>query len=689
MRHNHPERLPTSHAMPFHSRTANMLGRLSPSAQVLAVGFLALNLMGCASLPLDLLLPPLAEPTDGQRWTAEVVARPEVSAFELVFQETPRWQADVVLVAQYASTYLSEGWYQLEIAVNPNSAQDNTTKAWLAGAAEGYFQAQDIYNYWDNYRNNEFKANGGQPRAELLDWISEQHQYLNTNIESRKLTSEYWRLMEIVLAQFDGLCHGYWRSVTDPARNLTWSDLYLLNSVGDLYDLNVLFPPNASVPSASRQYTPGRGLYDPPNEQLECSALIKLLSPEITSSCSPGPRSTHKTAPRPIPPVHRRLKTINHNEYRHRQFTRNDLDNGPRVRAASPSLDFVAAHTTFRPYYAMLRTWKAYDFPWSASGPLLFASSPGLLYSKDDWYTTDTLVIMETTNGIYNQSLFDLIKPSCALMWQRVQLANFGARSGEEWTSLFAQQNSGTYNNQWMVLDAGALGRGERRGVLWLLEQVPGTTQHADVSDTLLSQGFWASYNVPFFPDIYNMSGYPWPSEYHNVPRARIFSRDQGAVCSLEDMQALIRSNAYLTDPFSSGLPCNAVAARCDLSPAPTAPNASAVHRRPWGAVDAKVVDAASLRRRAQRVVCGPTWGELPGLGLDPGHGLGRGDGLRPGLGLGLPPGPDQPLPVFSWTGAGDLADGVAHAGTVDRFEFPWREYSASLAPAGQWVQAS
>ena len=34
------------------------------------------------------------------------------------------------------------------------------------------------------------------------------------------------------------------------------------------------------------------------------------------------------------------------------------------------------------------------------------------------------------------------------LCWQRAMLANRLAKTGKEWTDIFAQHNSGTYNNQ-------------------------------------------------------------------------------------------------------------------------------------------------------------------------------------------------------------------------------------------------
>ena len=66
----------------------------------------------------------------------------------------------------------------------------------------------------------------------------------------------------------------------------------------------------------------------------------------------------------------------------------------------------------------------------------------------------------------------------------------------------------------------------------------------------LVMLGYWPSYNVPFYPIIYNMSGYPDMVDnfgsllsYPLAPRAKIFRRDQGTVVDMRSMQALMRYN--------------------------------------------------------------------------------------------------------------------------------------------------
>jgi len=60
---------------------------------------------------------------------------------------------------------------------------------------------------------------------------------------------------------------------------------------------------------------------------------------------------------------------------------------------------------------------------------------------------------METSNAIFNTSLYDMVQTESLLSWQRTTLANRLATNGESWFSIFGTFNSGTYNNQWIVVD--------------------------------------------------------------------------------------------------------------------------------------------------------------------------------------------------------------------------------------------
>ena len=71
------------------------------------------------------------------------------------------------------------------------------------------------------------------------------------------------------------------------------------------------------------------------------------------------------------------------------------------------------------------------------------------------------------------------------------------------------------------------------KGLLWILEQLPGHVHMEDMTGFLTGKSYWPSYNSPYFKDIFNMSGSPanvakfgdWFS-YDKTPRALIFKRD-------------------------------------------------------------------------------------------------------------------------------------------------------------------
>lgn len=75
---------------------------------------------------------------------------------------------------------------------------------------------------------------------------------------------------------------------------------------------------------------------------------------------------------------------------------------------------------------------------------LHFLTPQGLLTSLDDFYLLGSSLLMtQTSIGVFNVSLFSRLSPHSLLAWQRVRLANGLAHSGEEWVHMFSKYNSG------------------------------------------------------------------------------------------------------------------------------------------------------------------------------------------------------------------------------------------------------
>jgi len=94
----------------------------------------------------------------------------------------------------------------------------------------------------------------------------------------------------------------------------------------------------------------------------------------------------------------------------------------------------------------------------------------------------------------------------------RAMVANRLGHCGMSWSKMFSLYNSGTYNNQWMVVDYKHFKKGTaqsqlRDKLLWVLEQLPGYIRAEDKTGVLRQQSYWPSYNSPYFPDIYTLSG--------------------------------------------------------------------------------------------------------------------------------------------------------------------------------------
>ena len=124
------------------------------------------------------------------------------------------------------------------------------------------------------------------------------------------------------------------------------------------------------------------------------------------------------------------------------------------IKADLQSKDIYMGHTAWFLYSTMLRVYKFFKF---GDFVMEMSSYPGMTYSMDDFYIIrgkgKKLFVTETTNGVYNKDILNLIKPQSLFTWQRAMLANRLSDNGMEWTANFVFENSGTYNNQYMVVD--------------------------------------------------------------------------------------------------------------------------------------------------------------------------------------------------------------------------------------------
>eukprot|EP01017_Pseudomicrothorax_dubius_P026478 TRINITY_DN2957_c0_g1_i2.p1 TRINITY_DN2957_c0_g1~~TRINITY_DN2957_c0_g1_i2.p1 ORF type:complete len:512 (+),score=91.97 TRINITY_DN2957_c0_g1_i2:67-1602(+) len=270
------------------------------------------------------------------------------------------------------------------------------------------------------------------------------------------------------------------------------------------------------------------------------------------------------------------------------------------IRLVNGSL--LTGHNTYNIYPLMLRVFKSYQFGLSNKGvvssTISFTSRPGDLQSKDDFYMTNSgLVVLETSLNNYNLSNYHFLTPQSVPSWMRVIIATRLAQNASHWAQLFSIHRSGTHNNQWLAVDYNQLGTEKPSNFVVMAEEFYSLYAVRDFTDDLLKNGYVAGYNVPYNQSIYDVSGYGnnWGANYFNDTRAILFQKYAEDVKTVDDMKAVMRMNRNET-----GEPCYAIAPRCDLSNDETLVMA-------FGAIDAKIIDEKMLNDQRLLAVSSPT----------------------------------------------------------------------------------
>lgn len=555
-------------------------------------------------------------------------------------QPTP--SSSTLAWASFTDTLNQTGWSQLEIHGLRNS--NDSMQSYAAGALEGALTWSRSYDF---IINAVVEAGQTFPK-DLSAWINTNTAYGRAQAAAKGKTDSFWYQTGLLFDQLSGLYDGF-SSAAPKNKQLPFLPFYAATMVGDLFDLDVMFPDGIAEhsPLFRRLTRPGGGANSHSHQKLRprgmthCSASVSLEVP-AGSTCA---------------------------------------------QANANPTDIFMAHTTWAGYETMSRIFKLYDLPVQATGAagsalvpgtrVSFSSYPATLYSSDDIYATNAgLLVTETTLNNYNESLYALYSPpQSVLCWARVMVANRLATSGMTFSNYFLTENSGTYNNAWMVLDSNRFTPGQplQDGTLTVVEQMPGYNATTDATSWLRQQCSYRSYNVVMDPFLAKISGqdeleklYGPLYSYNGTSRALLFQAqlDNGAgqpakQVNLTTMMTVQRSNNFETEAINiAGMGCkdgarnsaNAISSRYDLNK-PDSDSCDGGGIFGYGGVDTKI---SSLQTAFPSSSSSPADSALPFYAIS---------------------GPTyEGQPVFAFHNS--TVTGIPHRGYPDAWNFPWQQFS-------------
>ena len=241
---------------------------------------------------------------------------------------------------------------------------------------------------------------------------------------------------------------------------------------------------------------------------------------------------------------------------------------------------------------------------------MVISTRVGKISSYDDFYMADSgLYVIETTLNNYNEDLYKVVVPQALFTWVRAYHATWVAKNGSDWCTTFIKHNSGTYNNQYVIVDSNKFVRGEKptKDLLWIIEQFPGLYRMSDVTEQLANDLYFPSVNTPWHEDLYELAGYPELVESMGIygdyrsgkkgPRYLIMMRDAPRIKTFDDFKNFMRYNNYKRDPYSQGDPAQQILSRYDQRPTADTPYGA---RNNFGGLDTKVLRLTEARTKLQ-----------------------------------------------------------------------------------------
>jgi hypothetical protein len=444
---------------------------------------------------------------------------------------------------RYTQNFRGNGWHYLEIENAPVSSDEDYIKGMKAvGVLEGFLTCNHTKQFYLNYMHGMFE--GRLPMDSTINFLRKNYNWVRAKADTLYTSDDYWLSVKGTLAQLEGMVEGHRLSCPceeEPTgakdgrdegskcdgsfwtmNNPTIMHFLLLNANGDLFQINQKFvesnddrrtrrlhprdghhkrmSPEMGVESADAQETmtsldasnsssaaSHRQLRLPRKRTNHCSAIFKLLPDKSDIVFGHNTWDTYESAsPRAIKRF--KLHTFERSEVILRRWD-------PATPIYGDFEAFWDPHPTATTRATEASRWGRATSYANRNGPkarpqeILFSSSAGFLSSVDDFYITKgghgDLAIIETSLDVYRDPIISQIVPESMLYWMRVRTATVLATSGSEWALWFSLFHSGTYVNQWLVLDMALFRKGEtdlRKGVFTVLEEMPGKAHIEDKS---------------------------------------------------------------------------------------------------------------------------------------------------------------------------------------------------------------
>ena len=476
----------------------------------------------------------------------------EYKVIEGVFDKT------ATAYAIYTASYETKGWDFLTLSSyeGKDDKYSDEVKNYAMGFLEGVLTYKRIYAAYYNLNNYKYYKNNGIMPNSTYEYFQKNLQFMRSMTSKYKDIDPYWHEVNNLYMQMRGLHAGY-NSMAPASEKIDLVHFQTVVSLGDVDEI-------ANWKKENR----------PDFSKMNTDELIEYLA--LRSHCS------------------------------------------AMLKVADDFSDVLFGHNTWTTYNKLIRIFKEYKYTPNSAFPIkskavTMSSYPGAVNSQDDFYITDAnLYVAETTNSVLNLTLFDLLDPNTLMCWMRTMVANRLTDNGYSWIQIFSKYNSGTYNNQFQILDLKLIDTANKKispGALYIVEQLPGSCDFEDVTEHL-KKGYWPSYNTPYIMSVREKSGVidsiienpdlAVSEDYDTCFRAKIFRREQSKVKDIESYKNMIRFNDYLNDEFSEGKPSYSIASRYDLNEKPSC----------FGATDAKFASINEIKTTGNKIVhiiSGPT----------------------------------------------------------------------------------